>query len=52
MKLPLVLIAVTPTNNATRVLSTEVENFVKNILILWINLYTYPHAQRSSSRTV
>lgn len=49
MKLPLLLIAVTPTNNATRFLLAEVEKFVRNILILWKNLYTYPRVQCSSS---
>lgn len=33
-KHPLLQIAITPTNNATRFLLTEVEKFVKNILIL------------------
>jgi len=52
MKLHLLLIAVTPANNATRFLLAEAGKFVKNILILWINPYTYPHVQCSSSRTV
>lgn len=45
MKLPQLLTAATPTNNATRFLFTEVEKLVKNIFILWINLYTYAHVQ-------
>lgn len=48
MKLPQLLTAATPTNNATRFLFTEVEKLVKNIFILWINLYTYAHVQCSS----